>query len=232
MNYLHGKNIHIVRIEQKLLAHAERLYGNDRRLANLLPLESLMREAGRIAYDRGHADGVSLTYDNLPPDRAYAWSIPLESIRLSFKAAAQELLLEFDCMPNGELIASSTLALPYSRLRAELRVYQECIVENYFGETRLRVFAQQDGKRRMEHERVTRALFGNCIDGVPTDNGSVVFCPNTQRNVVSVIGLLFPKGPLGSLLKQDEDVPPPTRPGLKYEDGYAVFDSKSLHGPC
>lgn len=221
---LYQKELSRVRIQAKLLAHSEQQYSKDHRLSRLLPVESIMHEAGRLAYDRGYEHGISkITFNDQPDDPELADDLPEECLTLSFRVAGSELLLEFACGLNDKLIASSVLALRFDRVREALSDYLEHMVQDFSGEQNLRVIAYSDAQRVYNHEKTASAIFGHYPLGIVTNNGTVSILNGTQRNIISVIGRLFPKGPFETLLMRDEAAIPPIRQGLIYRDQYAVF---------
>ena len=133
-------------------------------------------------------------------------------------------------MPADEVIASATISWSYGLIRRAIGDYQKHMLRNnYNGEQSLRVFAESDAGRQYNHAKAVNALFQSVsANPMDTDNGAIGLGVRTERTIISVIGVLFPKGPFETLLKRDADAPLPIREGLKYQDGFAVFDTTSF----
>lgn len=214
--------IDFVRIDQRLLAHADGLFKSERRFEGLSPLPDLIQRAGAIATDRSHQDRVPrFGFNKFSEIDVSAQPSSINYVRLTFSAAEKELLRTFEGM-DVQWITVGTLALPYPKIRGALGLYQESMTMEHEGVTSIRLFEAKDRFRYESHDSVMRMLF-------PSPINTAGYFTSTERKIVSIIGLLFPKGPFEALLRRDQNLsPPPEQPGLKYEGGYAVFDKRSI----
>jgi hypothetical protein len=158
-------------------------------------MDSLMAEAGSLVIDIGPYVGFHSL--RLKGNRSAISSVPKRCIDLQFAYEPKGIALILDVVA---ISGQDAIRIPWSRLQSSLRSYQDDIMRPRSSAKAgwVRIF-REDRQRAEHHNETIRNLFRgetgfnhHIADG---NKNRIQIMDNTARAIVSVLGLLFPRGP-------------------------------------